>query len=225
MPYLKSRNFVAAPFLAFSAALLLNGAPAEGVTINVLINPGFELPGQPNSNSNHIGQIPTGYTIGSGPGTNSNQSNIAQGTLNGNSPRSGIQYFDLTAQGTFFQQAFTLSNASVVSFGGYFQQRDNEVGTGSGFTELYGTSGLLFSSPTVGMGGTPFSGNTYLLSTFTTPGLLAPGSYTFRVTMADPTSVDDVFVNANVSDLGSCFAMLFTGVGSLVGMRRFLKLA
>jgi hypothetical protein len=119
---MKAKIYLSSFFL-WSAVLLFKGYGQ--CTTNMLINPSFEAPVQPNIGDNEIGSpVFNGWTMPGGT-----QFNIirANGTVYGEGPdtaQQGKQYADVVKADGMIQQSFALTCPSAIDFSGYFSRRE-----------------------------------------------------------------------------------------------------
>ena len=190
-------------FLLLSIFIVSSQAKAQCVS-NLLSNPDFETPVQPNIGNNLTGlyTIDGGWTIAGGP-FNIIKTDSSAYVGGPDNAKSGLQYIDVTsAAGTVYQN-FTLTDAgTLVNFGGYFSSRE-ESGAYTNWTakidliSLPSLTVVATSSTrnfTNADGGLPAQEVWHFISGSAT---LAAGNYRYVVNLGDFGNFDSAYVNAN----------------------------
>ncbi len=158
---------------------------------NLLSNPSFEEPVQPNlGNNSPENNIVTNWIL-------STQANLIKvdGTEYGGGPDTahhGEQYLDLVGGVGTVDQNFTLSTTATIQFGGWFSRREPTSGTGfDGFVEIRNGGAVEATSSVAHFDGEESNKEWKGVSGTTT---LQPGNYIFRFQLHDYANVDDAFV-------------------------------
>lgn len=144
---MKAKIYLSSFFL-WSAVLLFKGYGQ--CTTNMLINPSFEAPVQPNIGDNEIGSpVFNGWTMPGGT-----QFNIirANGSVYGEGPdtaQQGKQYADVVKADGMIQQSFALTCPSAIDLSGYFSRREPGGSGFNSYIEIYNEVGAVVSTSSI----------------------------------------------------------------------------
>jgi hypothetical protein len=151
---------------------------------NLLSNPGFEAPVQPNINANNI--IGIGVPFGGWSCTNGgfniihvNGSGYSYGPDNA---ADGVQYVDVASTDGYISRTFTISAAGILTFKGSFSTREmgnpSYVNWTAGISILNSSNTVVASSASMNFTITTPKNSWYSLSG--SSNVLPPGTYTYR---------------------------------------------
>ncbi|MFY7886472.1 MAG: lectin-like domain-containing protein, partial [Dolichospermum sp.] len=167
---------------------------------NILVNPSFELPIQPNFGNNVLNWPINGWNgVGSLP--NIVKTNGGPSTGGPNNASDGIHYLDIKAGAADFYQEFIFHCNYVVYFSGYFSVRGNTPSTGR--IDLLrvnadNTTTLISSSNQLNMPSTP---NIWYLASGSA--VITPGLYRFHVTLGDNSNFDNACFSFDGPDVST----------------------
>jgi hypothetical protein len=165
-------------------------------TTNLLLNPSFESPVQPNIGNNLTGNANfNGWTIPSGATFNIIKTN---GTVYGGGPdnaQDGIQYVDITNAGGFVQQSFTLTCATTITFRGYFSRREAGGVPFNSYIEIVNVSAVVVATSNILNFTVGESQEVWKLANGTAA--LPAGTYVFRFYVDNYANCDAAFLCTN----------------------------
>lgn len=192
---MKKRIIVAAGLL-IAAQLFLFTQSFGQCTTNILFNPSFESPVQPNIGNNLTGNANfNGWTIPSGAAFNIIKTN---GTPYGGGPdnaQNGIQYVDITNAGGFVQQSFTLTCATTITFSGYFSRREAGGVPFNSYIEIVNASAAVVATSNILNFTVGESQEVWKLANGTAA--LPAGTYVFRFFVDNYANCDAAFLCTN----------------------------
>jgi hypothetical protein len=200
--FLKKINLITNRCLVLSACCLItNSMMAQSG--NLLSNPSFESPVQPNINGNNI--IGVGVPFGgwncSGNGFNIIHVNGAGYTLGPDNAADGVQYVDVASSNGYISTTFVLTAPAFVSFKGSFSTREQTNPNYANWTAVINIQNssyaILASSNTMNFTNAINKNNWYTLSGSTS--LLAPGTYIYGAYVGDWGHFDNASVTATLA--------------------------
>ena len=156
---------------------------------------------------NNIGASITPWVLESGTNTNLIEvDGIGGSTYGAGGPESDAtggagNYFDVASSAGVIYQTFTLTETSVVEYGGYFSARDGSSGDGS--ISIYsgtGSGGTQLSTT-----GTTTTGDNTSWSQTENKVTLGPGTYSYVVDMDNAINFDEAYVFASPDTDGDGF--------------------
>ncbi len=207
-------KYIVSAFCAFIAIHSASG--------NILLNPSFEDPVQPNLGNNVFVPV-THWTFTGDPGsfTNLVRVNGSPYSSGPDNAQDGFQYFEVgdsgSQSGSLFQ-GFTLSSLSEVVYGGYLSRREDGNDADGNFSIWDSTNTVqLVTTGSFFISGTASQEQWFFVSGTTT---LTPGSYFFRLTLNPHANVDSTFVNVSIIPEPSVVALSLFSIAALAYMRR-----
>lgn len=180
-------------------AVTVVSPPATPVTCagNALINQSFENPVVPVLNGNNIvGASIPGWTTQFGGNFNVIKVNGTSYGSGADNAATGNQYVDIVNSSDYPTQSFTLTRTSVLSFSGYFSNRESAAGSYIPWTakvDILDASGtVVASSNTFNFTSTFGDENWMYLSGVSGP--LPSGTYRYRAFISDYGHFDEAFL-------------------------------
>ena len=174
--------------------VLLQAAASPGVSsIDLIVNGSFEKPRLNNVNENNLGTIPIGWSqTGLDETWNLIQNDGTPYASGVNTAKEGSQILDLAGPFEIFQD-FTLSEASTVSFGASFANRESHDESAPSTVGIYNGAGntLLSSLVIVDTSADPTPSVGWRSGAATVD--LPAGQYQIRIALNDFNNVDAVF--------------------------------
>ncbi len=176
----------------FDGDLLGGGTPGP----NILVNGSFEDPVLNNINTNNLGTIPTGWSQ-TGPDATWNMIRN-DGTPYGSgvdTAADGSQILDLNGIFEIFQN-FALTEASDITFGAAFANREGHDGSPPSTVGIYDATGTNLLSPLVAVdtSADPIPSDVWRFGEATARNL-APGDYQIRIALNNFNNIDAVYAN------------------------------
>ena len=164
---------------------------------NVLVNPSFENPVVAVLNGNNIvGSSIPGWTTQFGGNFNIIKVNGTPYGAGADTAATGNQYVDIVNSSDYPTQTFTLTRTSVLSFSGYFSNRDASNGGYVPWTakvDILDASSIVVASSTTFNFTAAFGNETWVyLSGTSTP--LPVGTYRYRAFISDYGHFDEAFL-------------------------------
>jgi hypothetical protein len=179
---------------------------------NILVNPGFEDP-VVSGNGNHIGTVPTGWSVNTADNDSFNVVRIPSNGQGGSD-----QYLDLTNGGTYVYQSFVLTGPSDVDFGGYNSPRDG--GTAGGNFQIYNSTNTVQIYTTTRVAVTATGTDQPWTLSEKSGVFLNAGTYVFRATFDDGANTDSDFVIPTSVPEPASLSLLGLGSLGLIARRR-----
>ena len=180
-----------------SATPLTLRQPGGGGT-NILVNSSFEEPVLSNVNTNNLGTVPTGWSQTGADATWNLIRNDGSAYGSGvDNAADGNQIIDLNGLFELFQN-FTLTEASNVTFGASFANREGHDGSAPSRVGIYDASGTTLLSPEVSVdtSADPTPSDVWRSGEATVKNLPA-GEYQIRIALNNFNNVDAVYANVS----------------------------
>jgi hypothetical protein len=178
----------------------LNGMQINAVGgggVDVLVNGSFEEPVLDNINANNLGTVPAGWSQTGDDATWNLIRNDGSAYGSGvDNAADGSQIIDLNGIFEIFQ-TFTLAEASDITFGASFANREGHDGSDPSTVGIYDAAGTALLSPEVSVdtSADPTPSDVWRSGEATVTGL-APGDYQIRIALNNFNNVDAVFAKA-----------------------------
>lgn len=182
------------------AEIELIGYGVPGIPGNLLVNGSFEEPVLNNINTNNLGVVPTGWSQTGEDATWNMIRNDGSPYGSGvDRAAQGFQIVDLNGVFALFQN-FTLTEASSLSFGASFANREGHDGSDPSTVGIYDAAGTELLSPlvTVDTSEDPTPSEVWRSGEATVADLPA-GEYQLRIALNNFNNVDAVFVKASTT--------------------------
>ncbi|MDB4491467.1 LamG domain-containing protein [bacterium] len=171
---------------------------------NILVNGSFEEPVLDNINTNNLGTVPTGWSqTGADATWNLIRNDGSAYTSGVDNAADGSQIIDLNGIFEIFQ-TFTLTEASDITFGASFSNRESHNGSDPSTVGIYDATGTTLLSPEVSVdtSADPTPSDVWRSGEATVTGL-EPGDYQIRIALNNFNNVDAVFASPVIQTPGA----------------------
>jgi hypothetical protein len=159
--------------------------------INVLNNPGFEVPVQTTPGDHVLASIPE-WSTGAGLQPNLIRANGTSYTGGPDTAHAGNQYIEMSGGNGYLTQNFTLTGLSSVNFGGWFSRREASANGFDSYIEILDENNdMVSTSSTVSFS---CCESQEVWKHVDGTAILPGGNYIFRVQLNDYANFDSAFV-------------------------------